>query len=87
MAIEAVAEAGGATTIISRMKTIKRQITTIVEDAVEAGMDEVEEVEESNAIIVGNMDIMHPTAEASQLNKSSNRTLQKHRLSKIQHCS
>ena len=81
MAIEAVAEAGGAATIMSRMKKIKRRITTVAEDAVEADTDEVEEVEESNAIIVKNMDIMHRTAEASQLNKSSSRILQKRRLS------
>jgi hypothetical protein len=41
-------------------------------------MDVVVEVEESSAIIIKNLDIMHRTAEASQLDKSDSRTLQKH---------
>jgi hypothetical protein len=70
---EAVAEAGGAT-ITSTMTKVKRQIAI----AVEEDMDVVVEAEESNAITVRHLDIMHQTAEASQLDKSDSQTLQKH---------
>jgi predicted dinucleotide-utilizing enzyme len=61
---EAVAEAGGAT-ITSTMTKVKRQIAIAVEDAVEEDMDVVVEAEESNAITVRHLDIMHQTAKAS----------------------
>jgi hypothetical protein len=60
---EVAAEATGAI-ITPTMTKVKRQITTAVEDMVEADIDMVVEEEESSAIIIINLNIMHRTAEA-----------------------